>query len=70
MSAVPRVAFTIFTLIAVTVAIVAIGETFNLGSPYYTVGLFAAMLLTSLTSLTSLTDRDRFYARDLRSPKH
>jgi len=63
MSAVPRVAFTIFTLIAVTVAIVAIGETLDLGSPYYTVGLFAAMFLTSLT------DRDRFYARDLRSPK-
>jgi len=46
------------------VVIVAIGETFNLGSPYHTVGLFVAMFLTSLT------DRDRFYARDLRSPRH
>jgi hypothetical protein len=64
MKPMPRLALTAATLIAVTVAIVAIGETFELGSPYYTVGLFVAMFLTSLT------DRDRFYARDLRSPKH
>ncbi len=60
MSPMPRLVLTGVTLLALSVIVAVIGETFDIGSPYYLVCLFVVMFLVSLT------DRDRFYAADLR----
>jgi len=56
----PRALLTVAVLLLVAFAIALLGEALDLGSPYYLVAFFIGMFLVSLT------DRDRFYARDLR----
>jgi len=47
-------------VVAVAVAIALIGEALSLDGVYYPIAFFVGMFVVSLT------DRDRFYARDLR----
>ena len=61
MSAMPRALLTVAAVLLVALAIGLIGETLKLGSPYYLAAFLIGMFLVGLT------DRDRFYARDLRS---
>ncbi len=59
MTRMPRLVLTGATLLVLTAIAAVIGETFDIGRPYYLVSLFVVMFLASLT------DRDRFYGRDL-----
>ncbi len=61
MSPMPRALLTVAAVLLVALAIALVGETLKLGSPYYLVAFVIGLFLVSLT------DRDRFYARDLRS---
>ncbi len=60
MSPMPRLLLTALVMVAVAVAIVAIGELLHLHGPYYPIAFILGLFVIGLS------DRDRFYAADLR----
>ncbi len=55
----PRLLLTTLVMVAVAVAIVAIGELLHLDGPYYPIAFILGLFLVGLS------DRDRFYGADL-----